>query len=102
MIELKDLFILLCFLIFGALLYILGRISANKETKFGIKERFIKKIKNDEDLEGYLLRIVRKCHALNWGHTEEDFVKMLIQCGITVKTKEQMEKERNEHSIYKD
>lgn len=45
MFELKHLFILLCFLIFGALLYILGRISANKETKFGIKERFIKKIK---------------------------------------------------------
>ena len=34
------------FLIFGALLYILGRISANKETKFGIKERFIKKLFN--------------------------------------------------------
>ena len=90
MFELKNLFILLCFLIFGALLYILGKISANEETKFGIKERFIKKIKKGEDLEEYLLRIVKKCHALNWGYTEKDFVKMLIQCGITVKTKEQM------------
>ena len=102
MIELKDLFILLCFLIFGALLYILGRISANKETKFGIKERFIKKIKNDEDLENHLLSVVKRCHWLNGYNVDDEFVKMLIQCGITVKTKEQTEKERNEHSIYKD
>ena len=39
---------------------------------------------------------------MNGYNVDDEFVKMLIQCGITVKTKEQMEKERNEHSIYKD